>query len=833
MRVKTKRGVVAFLAISSAFCLGGALALYGTNHIAASAADGDYLAFVNVGADVDAALADEALGLKTKGAAATTEGTVKEGSTLFTSYSEGAAYSFGELGAGNVNVAVAVIAEDGTKVTVDGTEVAIPAGTAGKYVATKTVAAQTGTPVTVAVEGKLCGVLVTAEGDKTLMTADYTPGQVVSYGALLSGQLENATGYYSDGSTAEMKIAYENVTAGGGIGINTNFTTVDVTGVVEGTELRVTRYVTTMPDELVYFVNCGSETEDGKWIDTKDPYYNYNQTVFDYYGDSLLNDEPDHGLVNKGGDEWGYYKGAPKDAGPTHSSPGDATFPYNTLRFLDKGDGVDFGYMFTDLEPNASYRVWVGTLSHWHARSVKIFFNGEVVDADTLRINLSKGYSVYENVVADANGKIDLFMNGASTNEPCINFIAVQPMSVEIPQISSAVQGAGIVGLEDVSLPLTGVVAGGKLQLFNADKPNQLLYEETVDGEKLGEDGSYLLTWGEPIKNITRFNVVQINKGGVSEPLVVSVTDIQGFKATLPEGYVTDSVSINVQAHADSGIVSWSYQLGEYGLPTVFALDYPYAINENFTVTENGDYVVIITSGLGVTYAETVAVRNIDHNRPVISVTPSADGWGKSGYNATLKVDSVAPVTEYALYKNGVSVATGTQAPKTLSFTEEGEYLVYVKTAAGQSCSYAVRVSENPVTTIVSKSVKNDTLKFSFGESKNYEIAAVTAYQLKETSVSRMTIATGNTMDVYNEGRYVVTVTTVNGTVEMFSIDVTEQDLASTSEEEVKVAGVGENAGGVSASALGVGLGVGIGGVVLAGAAVVVTVFLLKKRKAQ
>ncbi len=809
MRSKTKNRTLALLAASSALCLGGALALYGVNAVEARAAETNYYAFVNVGADADAAVIDEALGLTAKGATATTAGTVTAGGSLFTSYAENAAYSLA-LADGTYQVAVAVIAEAGTAVTVGGTAAAIPAGTQGKYVVSTT-ATVSGGSLAVAVTGKLCGILVTGENEKVLMTADYTEGQVVQYGALLSEELENATGYYSDGTSAELPIHYENITAGSGV--NVNFTTIDVSGMVGDTGLRATRYVTTMPDDLVYFINSGSNNVPGKYEDFADPSYSYNRTVFDYYGESLKNYGTPDAVSTKGGDTWGCYTET------VFSAPGDATFPYNTLLWTETV--TDMGYMLTNLTPNANYRIYIGTLSHWHARTVDITFNGQVVGANTLRIASSKGCSVYENVPADANGKIDLHMQGASTNEPCICFIAVQSMDTAVSAVPSVPQGADTVGMEDHSMTLTGLSAGAKVQMYSAAKPFQLIYEEMVDEAKIGEDGSYLLDWGEPA-TVSQFNVVQVSNGGASEALLVSVTDIEEFEYALStDGYTTGSVTVSISAHADSGIASWSYRLGEYGAVTKFDLDIPYSVNGSFTVSENGDYYVTVTSGLGVTNLKIVTIDNIDPDRPVITLTPSANGWQSGSYNVSLTVDSIAPVNKYTLYKNGAEVASANEAPASIRFAEEGEYVIYVQTAAGRSATGSVVVSANPTTTAVKKTYANRTLKYTFGNTDDYEVASVTVYELKGSGVSRMTIASGNSMDVYNAGKYVAMVTSKNGTMEMFSLEVKASDFKSNKATS--------NKGG--SNGLGVGLGVGIGGVVVAAAAIVVTVVLLKKKK--
>ena len=814
MRSNVKNRALALLAGVSVLCLGGAIVCYTANDSYKAKADEEvnYYAFVDVGASADGKLADEALGLTEKGATLSTDGTLHSGDTLFESYRENAAYSLA-LAAGTYQVAVAVQADADTAITVGGASVAVE-GT-GKLVATTT-ATVSGSSLSVEVTGKLCGILVADEGSKVLMTADYTPGQVIPYGALLAEVLDGATGYYSDGSTAELKIEYGDINAA--TGVNVNFTTIDVTGTVEGTELTVTRYLTTMPDELVYFINSGSYTTDGNYPNSADDKYSYNQTVFDYYKNTsgaLINDgTPDR--ISTDENSWGLYNTNMLD----HGAPGDATFPYNSFSYYERGGDVNMGYRLTNLTPEGAYRIWIGSCSHWHARSATITFNGEVVGSDSLRMNSSKGFSIYENVPADANGKIDIFMRGADTNEPTICFIAVQKMETVIPAVPSNLEGAPTIGLEDTAMTFTaGVTPGAKIQLYNEAKPTQVLYEEMVDSERIDGDGLYVLDWGKVFEGISRFNAVQITAGGVSEPLTVSITDIEEFAAHIsPEGYTTGAVTVTLTAHADSGIASWSYQQGEYGVVNTFELDLPYALNASFVATENDDYIIVITSGLGVTYSEVVTVSTIDPDNPVITITPSKEGWNKGAYNVTLSVTSIAPVAEYRLFKGGKQIAAAETAPATITFTETGEYLVTVKTAAGQATTRTVTISDTPTTTKVTRTYANRTLTFTFEDTENYKVASVLAYEVTEEGTSRMTISSGNSFDVYSAGTYVVTITTENGTVEMFSLEIAKEDFKASK-------------GGGGNVALGVGIGVGVGGVVIAAAAITVCFVLLKKKK--
>ncbi|MDE6411597.1 MAG: hypothetical protein K2L02_03565, partial [Clostridia bacterium] len=731
MRSNMKNKSLCVLTAAAALCIGGAVAGLGLNAVSANADEEttNYYAFVDVGADSDATSIDTKLGLaKTENVTASDGGTVVEGSTLFGSYSTGKTYSF-ELDAGTYQVAVAVDAASNDTITVGGgTPVAI--SEAGKQVVPTTATVAEGTALTVTGTGKICAILVADEGSNILMSAEYTKGQVISYGKLLSEVLDPATGYYSNGTIGEAEIEYD-VSATVGTGVNTLFTTSEVTGTVKGTSLSVSRYVITMPDDLVYFINCGSSLTDNEYKEGAgiDPYYDHNQTVFDYYkakGSALKNDgKPDEKVAENGSGGAGHYSNS---VWSVVDGTQERDFPYNTL-IWNKKNVLNMGYILPGLD-SGNYRVYIGSLSNWHGRNVNITFNDQVVGTGDLSIKSTKSFAVFENVPAK-DGKINIKMVGGSTNEPCINFIAVQKMETVVNAAPSAPEAPSEIGMNDHALNITGgLVEGAKLQLYNAVKPNNVLFEEKVDLTK-AEEGTYTLDWGEVFDGVSQFYLIQVTNGGASEPHRVSITDIEGFAVTMsPEGYTTGAVTVSLTAHANSGIKSWSYQLGEFGVVNEFTLDNPYEMHESFTVQENGEYIVKVYSGVGAISDKTVIIGNIDPDRPVITITPSRVGWESGAYNVTLAVGGIAPVAEYKLFKNGALVASAENAPATVKFTEEGEYLVYVKNEAGQSSTSMVCVSGKPTMTKVVRSFANRTLKYTFEDTKSYKIATVSAYAL-------------------------------------------------------------------------------------------------------
>lgn len=801
MRSKTKNMTICLLAGASALLLGGALALNAAEPAKVRAAEG-VLAFVDVGASATAAEADSALSLTAENIEATTAGTVTAGDTLFAGYAVGATYTV--TANGDCQVAVALDVTAGDTLTVNGESVSLD-GKSGRTVVSTSVSAS-GT-FDVAASGKLCGILVAEAGSKIPMAVDYTEGQVINYGKLLADEIDyTATVHYSDGTSEEARIEYGDITAA--TGVNVNFTTVDVTGVVTVGEsvVPVSRYLTTMPEDLVYFINCGSSTEpDSHFPDdplTVDADYDHNQTIFDYYGESLLNYGTPDQTTTKGGSTWGIY------TEHAHNAPADATFPYNSFVWTG-GDTMKntttMGYLLTDLDSSKEYRVWIGTLSHWHGRTVNITFNGEVVGANTLTIPATKSCTVFENVKPDASGKIDIFMTGAGTNEPTINFIAVQEMSVAIPEKPASVQGDPIIEVGQTTVTVTGVTEGAKIQLYNVAKPYQLLYEEAVDTTKLNGE-SYTINFGEPL-TVAQFCVVQLTGGGASDtPLLVTITDITKLEAALsPDpaqgGYALASTTVTVTINAGSGVTQWLWKQGEYGEEHVFELDRPAVYVGSFVAEENDTYYVIATSGLGVTRELQVDVNNIDTARPVISLVPSVEGFGEGGYHATLRVTSVAPVVEYKLFKDGEQQGeTQTSAPATVNFPSAGEYVVYIKTAAGLSSTSTVLVSAQPYTTRVEKSYTSGTCKYTFTGTDDYTVSSVSVYKIDGARAERQTIDSGNVFNAYNAGQYVVTVTTGNGAVEMFTLNVTQEDVRGTAEE-----GCGSSVSGIAFAALALG----------------------------
>lgn len=714
----------------------------------------------------------------------TQEGVLTEGDTLFESHRTDAEYVF-TLENGSYQVAFAV--EGNVSVEVDGVSVLDNSGLTDARILSGVFSVNNGT-LTVSVEGDLCGILIAAPDSKILMYATWTEGQVLPYGSMT--QLENAQGYYSDGSIAETRIEYDPIAAGGGV--NVNFNTTDVTGKLEGTDVVVSRYVITMPEDLVYFINAGSVTgiPEEDWLfpgeSENDIYYDHNGTVFDYYAETLLNTVPDQ--ASTGETVWGYYTNSYVASKQFPQSAGDSNppaYPFNSARVtgMSTHGTSDLGYRLTGLTPGAEYHLYLGTMSYWHQRTVGVMINGS--DMGSLTIRASRDVTLYKSVKADENGILDIYLTGQSQDEANLIFLALQEGDAVVADVPESLTAGNTIGLEEHTISLGNVEQGAKVQIYNAARPYVLLYEEIASEENYDQEGNYLLDFGSPLTDVSSFYVVQITVGGASNGVLVSVTDIQGFYLSLStEEYTTGNITLSFGAYAESGIVSWSIQK-DFDEPAVFELEGLYSMREEYIVTENGTYTIVLTSGLGVTYSEQVVIEKIDRERPGITIKPSGTGWKSGAYAVDLEISGIAPVVSYVLYKDGVMIDSAESCPETITFTKEGEYLIWVKNAAGLSATESVFVNENAKYAQIKSELSGSTMKITF-EKTQAEIVSVDVYKIKDGKAERMTVLSGNVLNVYDADDFVAKITYSDGLVEMFGFSVTETNL--------------ENAGGCSGS---------------------------------
>lgn len=792
-------GTVASLAIGCGF-LGTALL---TKPVEAKAEDvGEVICYIDVGAaevpsESEFYFENNEI-LKDFAVTTGTTGENAGGLGVFATYRTNASVPIEVTVAGNYQVA-ALVDADGA-ISVNGTS----ASAEGKRVISVPVTVTTDSlviNVTTAEDVRLYAVMIASENSKILMHSEWTERQVVVYGKLVEDELtRGCPAFYSDGSV-ENAVDYTSIPAGigdGSTGLNENFNSVTATGTFKATGARVTRSLIVMPEKLVYFVNAGSVTNHiGPFGDDSDPNYAYNQTVFDYYksvGSTLKNDGiPDQ--ESTGSDVFGHYENGWN--GGDKSLP----YPYNTGRVTRKSDyhATNLGFRLPDVEAG-SYRLYVGTVSYWHGRTLGVKINGQ----SQSNINVPPARVVHVFDIQHNGGTVDIYLTGADTNEALASFVALQKAE-DAPEAAPAAvtSEAKVVGLTDTSLLVSGVQEGARVQIYNAARPYNLIYEEIATAENFTEEGDYTLDFGKPVEELTdasKICVVQLTSGGYGGTHEFSVTDIQGFKVEYKiEGgeyeetpsFTTGSITLRVSAHASSGLDYYMVRK-DYDPFVSHDLGSEYAMSVEYEVTENGAYEFVIYSLLGVNYSERVVITHIDRTLPTITLAPvsSTGAWVGDKFPVKVSVTSVSDVEKYEVIRGGEVKFSGNASDleegKTLKefdldLTEAGEYLVTVTNSAKQSATATMVVGSKPVYSTIKKMPRGSDVQLTFDCVDGYNLSSLTVYQLIGNKATKLSVLGLDQVEIYEEGTYAAVVKTREGTTEVYSFEIEAKDFRKAS----------------------------------------------------
>ncbi len=831
----------------------GCVALAGalvTKPVAASAAETEspYFYYVNVGESAFTAkdtklnlgagsLQEGALADQQKdgnGWGYTVQGTVSSNAEegVFAHYSTGAAYSFTMSEAGKYQLALLVEGTGTLAITPQSSELEPQDGEEETPVTQRRVLSQTVTlseagDITVTTEGyRLYALMVAPENADVVLDATWSDGEegkVIVYGELL--EKETSVKGYTSGGKDYAPVDYSNLPGGGGA--NVNFNGFTASGVIRGTDIAINRYFAVMPKSLEYFVNCGSATGVGsnQWQydgeDENDQFYGYNELVWNFYkeqGNTLKND----GMADQpyaSGKTWGYTTSSMRGVRRTAAY----AFPFNTIRWTSQGvsvkydkpgvAGLNVGYKLGNLTPNKEYVVYLGTKSFWHDRTCELTINDY---SGKITITAGRDVQAYR-ATTDNSGVLDILLKGpARQDEAMLAFVAVQDPEKYVPAEAPATNLTSDEAIVDVSattVTVKGVQEGAKLQIYNEARPYNVLYEEFVDVNKIGEDGAYTLDYKKPFTGVNKFTIVQVTSGGVSLGPSVSVTDIKDFAITGVDGYTSQNITLHITAKAASGIVKCTVQK-DYEKIQTFDLYRIGEMNLDYVARDNGTYKVVVYSGIdGVTYSESIVIDKIDKKAPVLTLSPTGDGWDGSGYTVKASVNSIAPVASYTVYKDGVEFKKGEKLPSKFSFTEQGEYEISVVTEANARATSSVFIGDAPVYTKVTKELSGKELTFSFKAVDGYEMQSLTVYQVGDGLATRLTVIGGNELTVFEPATYVAVVKTNAGTTEMYRFEVSKKDL----QDGAKPSFTGAIVAGAIAGAAAIGL--------------LVTVLVFKKKK--
>ncbi len=786
---------------SLAICCGSLAAALYERPIAALADEGAAAtptAYINVGA-TEAAAASEYYfepTVATDTSDAGTAGTDEKGLGVFATYRTGASVSV-TVEAGEYQVA-ALVDADGS-IAVNGGDGVSADGK--RVISTNVNVTETTITVTTPANVKLYAVMVAPKDSKILMHSEWTEGQVVVYGKLLDDELtRGCPAYYSNGAV-ENAVEYTSIPTGigdGSTGLNENFNAVTATGKFKATDAAVSRYLIIMPEKLVYFVNAGSRPagSTGEFGDDSDPYYHYNQTVFDYYrsvGSTLKNDGiPDREISDSQlGDQsqFGHYKNG------WNGGEKSAPYPFNTgrvTRLSDHGTS-DLGFRLPNVEAG-DYKVYIGTMSYWHGRTLGVKINGQSVG----NISAPPARVVHSfNVTVASNGTMDIYLTGADTNEALASFVALQKAEDAPAQAAPAAitSEATTVGLEDTTVKVSGVEEGAIVRIYNGARPYNLIHEELATAENFDDKDDYTVDFGEPMaEGVSKVYVIQLTDGGYGDALELAVTDIKvtakeysynGVDFGTDLQYTTSNIVLRITANATSGLDYYEVRK-DFGGYEHYDLGSEYEVTLTRNITENGNYEFVFYSMLGVSYTEVVSINHIDRKAPTLSLTPLATGWDGQKYSLRVSVTSVSPVEKYEVIRGGqVKISKsasdleegGTLDTFDLDLTEAGEYLVKVTNKAKQVITGSVVVGSKPVYTTVQKMPLGGEAQLTFGCIDGYTLQSLAVYQLFGGSATKLSVLGLDEVAIYNEGNYAAVVKTSAGTTEVFNFEIQNSDF--------------------------------------------------------
>lgn len=637
----------------------------------------------------DAAKGDNAFGY-------TQAGTTANGDGLDSTRSN-ATYAF-TLPTGDYRV---VVSGANIGVSVDGGS-AVPANANGLAVAQGTAEADD-TVISVEITGAARYVAVTDTVGKVLLDVHSVSDEILYYGDIVDSK---ATGYFSDGTKADVPVVWSNLNAND---LNKNFTFLQVAGNVKGTEYTVSRNLFTMPHGLVYFINAASYTNDQATLEdlnaikpeagtSNDIYYDMSMTVLTTYesGGVLKNDIPDQKISNDR--SWGYteYRSPYTVSSQQYpKKPGDkapSAFPYNTVRYSERTDSnYDIEYTMGNLD-DGTYTLYMGEYSHWHPRNLTPVINGERAAA----FNSGAVPKVVEfSSITAQSGKITVKLLGASQDEANVAFIALQKQEaadsvVDAPQTPTF--DTDTVDMGTKTFTVGNATVGSKMQVSNGNSPYNVLYEKTV--EAVNEDGTYTVDIdAERMEGVFQIRIAAVTNGGASDYVTIFITDVQSLTVTPDITDWTDGdVTYTVRARASSGLRLLKIERGTY----VYNIDlsgveceYPFVVHENDT------YSFTVYSNIDAFLTQVVHVGHIDPADVSLAVNLAKGSYDDGKMHVVPVYTGIAAAKAWQLYQNGVVKESGEGAPASLALGK-GRYTLRVESLSGKVATQNIVVTEKP-----------------------------------------------------------------------------------------------------------------------------------------
>ena len=617
----------------------------------------------------------------------------------------------------------------------------------------------------------------------TVVSVESPTEEFLYFGDIIDSK---ATVKLSDETEEERSIIWDNLNANE---VNNLFSMAEAVGKVEGTNQSVSRRFFTLPRGLVYFVNCGALTnqEDAGYNDV---YYALNEAIINNYeapteSKKLLNEIPDRMISdNDGYSGWGYtqynasYKSSSKHMPTKAGDPMPPAFPYNTIRATDSGD-LNFGIEYTlgGLTNGTAYRVYVGTRSHWHARTVTPVINGTAYPR--FEISAMAKVTVYDDITPNG-GAIKLAIQGANTDEGNCAFIAVQTME-EANKMAKAAPAQVTIGGnlemaapgEDTTFTVGNIAAGTKVQVSLAEPPYNILFEAIAE-----EDGDFEITIPEErLDGIFSLYLTAVNTFGASTPTQVYITDITDFTVkTDSTGYTADDLAITVKAHSDSGIMRMVV-MHNY-IPTTYdeSVDPQFGLQDvesTVYVKENGLYTITLYSGNNAFVSQDVVVTTIDKEDVYLSVDMALTGFTGSKPRLAFTYVAAAPAASYIVYDaNGEKKSSGNGAMGNMEL-DYGRYVFSVTSESGKVATASAIISEKPLYFTVSGKSENGGATYTFAGANGKTIASIAAFSVNGDGVASRLMSSTSSASNFTSNPVYVRVAYTDGTVEFNKLNVT------------------------------------------------------------
>ena len=769
-----------------------AVSLLGAVSFASAAEAEGLLYFVNCGAGETATATETALGLTASGgngdkAYASGFGYTQAGTAggaaagmPFDSWVTDGAYRFDVDHA--VRLAIGVKAGTAT-VTVNGA-----AGEA-QTVTEDTVLTVSAEPdagsVTVSVSGAPVAFIAVTEPDtKILLSAAATDTGVLIYGKPVE---DTVKGWYSDGTTGDVAVEYTVLNTEE---LNQNFAMTSAAARLVGTNYTFNRTLLTMPDQLVYFVNAGSQTDPAE-PELDDVYYRLNAAVANRF--ELLNETPDQEFT--GSATWGYtpyrstYRVSSKQMPVKDGDPYPPAFPFNTVRFSDGDLAIEYNFTLPD-EADATYNVYLGTRSHWHGRKVTPSVNGEAQPQFNLdAVNRVQLYASIQPV----SGKITVKVEGpASQDEGMIAFVAIQKANAEtaVAATPNTPTYTGTLDLGQSEFVVGNVTAGSKIQVSDIERPYNLLFEGMAAAA-----GEYTVQMdAAKLEGISGVRVSAVTNGGASDYTPVYITDIVGFTATpSTTAWTADTVGITVAATAESGITSVVVEHNY--LRETFPMDGSAQLSFTYAAAENGTYSITVYSKRAF-YVGEVEIDNIDAEEATLTASVATSGWTAGKTAVRLVADTVADIVKFEVFSKGAKLSSAATMPEVYA-ADPGEYTFAVTTSSGKVASTTVTVTAEPSGFKTTAAGVSGGARYTIDAKDGREMRTVYAYRITDDKAERVTVTDG-AFNVYETGDYAVLAVYTNGESELTTLHL--QSVAPAAETPDKK-GCGSAMSGASATA--------------------------------